>query len=120
MTRKRLPAKPVLELDEKLVNLLRYYQMIDDELEKLQKPIYVSSMMDEIRAIEEMIVERLRWLFPRQVPSLEVHLGLDEAKQGTAGPNAREAPARGEAVQGEERLVKHCPCIAVAEHRSKP
>lgn len=68
MTRKRLPAKPVLELDEKLVNLLRYYQMIDDELEKLQKPIYVSSMMDEIRAIEEMIVERLRWLFHDKYP----------------------------------------------------
>ena len=69
MSRKRLPQKPTLLMDEKLVNLMRYYQMFADELEKPQKKlIHVSSMMGEMSAIEEMIVERLQWLFNTQFP----------------------------------------------------
>lgn len=69
MKRSRLPLKPTLVMDEKLVNLLRYYQMFDDEMAKPQKnPIHVSSMMGEMNLIEAMIVERLRWLFHDQFP----------------------------------------------------
>lgn len=67
--RKRLPKKVVLVLDERLVNLLRYYQMFDDEMAKPQtNPIHVSSMMGEMSEISEMLVERLRWLFHDQFP----------------------------------------------------
>lgn len=69
MSRRHLPKQPTLVLDEKLVNLLRYYQMFADEMAKPQKKlIYVSSMMGEMSAIEEMLVERLRWLFHNQYP----------------------------------------------------
>lgn len=67
-SRKRLPQKPTLELDEKLVNLLRYYQLFDDATKKPMKPIELSSCMGEMNAIEEMIVERLQWLFSNQFP----------------------------------------------------
>jgi len=69
MGRKRLPGQVALVLDEKLINLLRYFQMFDDEMAKPQKnPIYVSSMLGEMSATEEMIVERLLWLFHKQFP----------------------------------------------------
>ena len=69
MGRKRLPGQVALVLDEKLINLLRYYQMFDDEMAKPQKKlIHVSSMMGEMSLIEAMIVERLRWLFHDRFP----------------------------------------------------
>lgn len=68
MSRKHLPAKPVLELDEKLVNLLRYYQMFDDAMAKPMKPIELSSCMGEMSEISDMLVERLQWLFHDQYP----------------------------------------------------
>ena len=67
MSRKRLPKKPSMVVDEKLVNLLRFYQMCVDELEKPQKKLlYLSSMMGMQNDIGEMIVERLMWLFHDQ------------------------------------------------------
>lgn len=69
MRRKRLPQKPTLVLDERFVNLLRYYQMFDDEMAKPQKnPIHVSSMMGEMSDVSEILVERLQWLFHDQFP----------------------------------------------------
>ena len=68
MSRKRLPQKPTLVLDEKLVNLLRYYQLFDDETGKPMKPMELATAMREMNEIEELIVERLRWLFHDQYP----------------------------------------------------
>ena len=68
-SRKRLPKTVTLDLDEKLINLLRYLQMFDDEMAKPQtNPIMVSSMMGEMSEISEMLVERLQWLFRDQFP----------------------------------------------------
>lgn len=67
--RRRLPKEPTLLLDEKLVNLLRYYQLLFDESCKPQKKMIVlSSIMGEMGDVEEMIVERLQWLFNDQYP----------------------------------------------------
>ena len=67
--RKRLPKRVALVLDEKLINLLRYYQCFTDEMAKPQKnPIIISSMMGEMNLIEVMLVERLQWLFHDQFP----------------------------------------------------
>lgn len=69
MSRKRLPKEVTLVLDEKLVNLLRYHQLFEDELAKPQKKaIYVSSMLYEQSDIGRIIVERLAWLFSDQFP----------------------------------------------------
>jgi hypothetical protein len=69
MSRRRLPPKVPLVLDEKFINLLRYYQMFADEMEKPQKnPIHVSSMMGEMSLISDMLVERFQWLFHNQYP----------------------------------------------------
>lgn len=69
MSRKRLPKQPTLVLDEKFINLLRYRQLFADELAKPQKKLlHVASMMSELGAIDEMVVERLAWLFHDQYP----------------------------------------------------
>lgn len=69
MSRKRLPKEVTLVLDEKLINMLRYYQLLEDELAKPQKKaIYVSSMLGEQGDAGRILVERLAWLFSDQFP----------------------------------------------------
>jgi hypothetical protein len=69
MSRKRLPKQPALVLDEKFVNMMRYHQLLEDELAKPQKKlIYVSSMMGAQSEVREMMIERLAWLFRTQFP----------------------------------------------------
>jgi hypothetical protein len=62
MSRKRLPEQVALVLDEKMINLLRYYQMFDDEMAKPQKKLI------HVSEISDMLVERLQWLFHDQFP----------------------------------------------------
>lgn len=65
----KLPNLVTLVLDERSVNLLRYYQMLEDELNKPQKKqIYVTSMLAEQSEKGHMLVERLAWLFREQYP----------------------------------------------------
>ena len=67
--RKRLPKPLKLELDEKTVNLLRYYTMLGIESEKPQKKmIHLSSVLGEMSAIGDMVCERIQWLFVTQFP----------------------------------------------------
>jgi nucleoid-associated protein YejK len=69
-SRRRLPVQPLLLMDAKLVNLMRYHQMLVEELKKPQKKLlYVASMMGELSEVQSVIAERLAWLFNQQYPA---------------------------------------------------
>jgi hypothetical protein len=69
-SRRRLPAQLPLLVDAKLVNLMRYHQMLTEELQKPQKKLlYVTSMMGELSEVQGVMAERFAWLFNQQYPA---------------------------------------------------
>ncbi len=84
-SRQRLPARPSLLLDEKLVNMLRAHRLFADALNKPQKPIHAYSLFAELSDIEQVIAERLAWHFAKQYPQEKFIWGA--VKKGSTLPD---------------------------------
>lgn len=84
-----------MQLDERLVNLLRVYDLMERESRKPMKDIQLWSVLSEMREVGEMMHERLYHLFRSQYPHERFIWGKAK-KQKTLPDTMPRTPSRKE------------------------